>query len=148
MADAGTIKQLLRIAQAARSALQRYVSDTQDFMFDSFPRGTCGPVSELLGRYLMEAGFKDVMYVCGERQDKGSHAWLEVGGIVLDITGDQFGQPPVVVAATSKWHGEWEREEPRPPICTQRQWPAYPFGAWGAMKAGIDASFVASGLRR
>jgi hypothetical protein len=109
-------------------------------MFERFPRGTCGPVSELLGRYLVEAGFEDVMYVCGKKPSEGSHAWVEVGGIILDITGDQFGRPPIVVTAASNWHNEWERDDARPPICSHEQWPAYPFGAWGAMKAGIDAS--------
>jgi len=132
---------LLKIAQAARSAMEHYVSNTEDLMFGGFPMGTCGPVSELLGRYLIEAGFADVMYICGEKRGHGSHAWVEVSGVVLDITGDQFGQPPVVVVTTSLWHDEWEREEPRPLICSQEQWPAYPFGAWRALKDGIDASF-------
>jgi hypothetical protein len=39
--------------------------------------------------------------VCGARG--------EVGGVVLDITGDQFGQPPIVVTATSEFHDEWQR---------------------------------------
>ncbi len=140
MADAAAVEQLLKIALAARCALERYASDTKSGLFEGFPRGTCGPVSELLGRYLVEAGFKNVMYVGGEKRSEGSHAWIEVGEIILDITGDQFGQPPVVVATASNWHDEWERDDPRPPICTHEQWPAYPFAAWAAMKAGIDAS--------
>ena len=131
---------MLKIAFAARRALERYASCEADILFDRFPRGTCGPVSELLGRYLVEAGFENVMYVCGEKRSEGSHAWIEVGEIILDITGDQFGQPPVVVTVASNWHDQWERDDPRPPICTREQWPAYPFAAWTAMKAGIDTS--------
>jgi hypothetical protein len=109
MIGARTMKQLLTIAQAARSAIQRYVSNTNDLMFKGFPRGTCGPASELLGRYLIEAGFEEVMYVCGEKGGQGSHAWVEIGGVVLDMTGDQFGQPPVVVAI-----GSWTTTAERP----------------------------------
>jgi hypothetical protein len=135
MTDVAAVEQLLKIARAARCALERYASGAKS---GGFPRGTCGLVSDLLGRYLVEAGFKKVMYVCGEKRSEGSHAWVEVGEIILDITGDQFGQPPVVVTAASNWHDQWERDDPRPPICTP--WPAYPFAAWAAMKAGIDAS--------
>jgi hypothetical protein len=42
----------------------------------------------------------------GEKQGKGSHAWVEVGGVVLDITGDQSGSrrsswPPQVGGTTN-----------------------------------------------
>jgi len=114
MTNATMVEQLWKIALAARSTLERYASYQASGMFESFPRGTCGPVSELLGRYLVEAGFKNVMYICGEKRNDGSHAWIEVGRIILDITGDQFGQPPVVVAAVSSWHDEWERDPPIP----------------------------------
>ena len=142
MIDA-VVEKLLKIALDARCALERYASDAKIVSFKEFPRGTCGLVSELLGRYLVEAGFENVMYVCGEKRGEGSHAWVshawvQVGEIILDITGDQFGQPSVVVAAASDWHDEWERDGARPPICTP--WLTYPFAAWAAMKAGIDAS--------
>jgi hypothetical protein len=134
-------KELVRIATAARAALEEYVRTHTDLMFERFPRGTCGVVSELVGRYLMEAGFEQVMYVYGERADMGSHAWVEVGSTIVDITGDQFGRMPVVVTDDSRWHREWDQDEkPRPPICSSSNWPMYPFAAWEAMKDGIDAS--------
>jgi hypothetical protein len=137
------MEQLLEIALAARGALERYAPNAEGMdgiLFGRFPHGTCGGTSELLGRYLIEAGYENVMYVCGNKHNEGSHAWVEVGEFILDITGDQFGQPAVVVTTASDWHDEWEQEGARPPICTREQWPMYPFGAWAAMKAGIDAS--------
>lgn len=74
----------------------------------SFPRGCCGVVSELLGDYLNAQLGLQVEYVCGE-QDGGSHAWLELNGVVIDITGDQFdGRPPVFIAARDEWYISWE----------------------------------------
>jgi len=85
MIDA-TVEKLLKIALAARCALERYASDAKSVSFKEFPRGTCGLVSELLGRYLAEVGFENVMYVCGEKRSDDheliSHAWVEVGKMV------------------------------------------------------------------
>jgi hypothetical protein len=57
----------------------------------------------------------DVTYICGLKPEHQSHAWLEVEGIVIDITADQIGLPPVIVSEDSQWHSEWQRERPRPP---------------------------------
>jgi hypothetical protein len=131
---------LTQIATAVRSILDDYaLSHERDVMFQSFPRGSCGPVSELLGRYLVDAMHLDAGYVCAERPGDGSHAWIEVDGIIIDITADQFGQPPVIVAVHSPWHDTWVREAPRPPVCSRAQWPAYPEGAWQAIVTGMEA---------
>jgi hypothetical protein len=65
-------------------------------------------VSELLGDYLNTQHGLRAEYVCGE-QDEASHAWLELDGVVIDITGDQFdGRPPVFIAARDNWYSSWE----------------------------------------
>lgn len=51
----------------------------------NFPRGCCGVVSELLGDYLNTQLGLRVEYVFGE-QDGASHAWVELDGVVIDIT--------------------------------------------------------------
>ncbi|WP_010223482.1 hypothetical protein [Pseudomonas donghuensis] len=74
----------------------------------TFPRGCCGVVSELLGDYLNTQLGLRVEYVCGER-DGGSHAWLELDDVVIDITSDQFdGRPPVFIAVKDDWYASWE----------------------------------------
>ena len=50
-----------------------------------------------------------------------SHAWLEVGGILVDVTADQFGRPPVIVAERSRWH-ERLRDVQRRPYITDFGW--------------------------
>lgn len=78
--------------------------------FEEFSRGCCGVVSELLGDYLNAQLGLQVEYVCGEK-DGGSHAWVELKGVVIDITSDQFeGRPPVYIAARDSWYTSWEEE--------------------------------------
>jgi len=66
-----------------------------DSVFRRFPKGCCGDASFLLAEYLLENGIES-LYVCGTRSfDKTNegtqtHAWLIAGGLVADITGDQF----------------------------------------------------------
>ena len=77
--------------------------------FRDFPRGSCHPASEVLGRYLRDALKIEPQVVRADRifpQPRGwsTHAWLEVDELVIDITADQFGQEPVVVTRCSPWH--------------------------------------------
>lgn len=125
------IASLKELASSVRQILERYSLDTKDIMFELFPRGCCGPTSELLGRCLIELGFANVKYIAAERPDHtGSHAWIDVDGVIVDITADQFGEPGVIVSRVSPWHAQWCTEPARGPICSRDQWPAYPQAAW------------------
>ncbi len=55
--------------------------------FKRFPYSSCGDSSNLLGEWLTEQGVSGLEYVCGELQ---GHAWLELDGLIIDITLDQF----------------------------------------------------------
>lgn len=84
-----------------------------------FPLGACGDTTEMLGQYLDDRGFGVWMYIQGHRDTDGwTHAWLERDGVVIDITADQFEDvtEPVIVSATSTWHGTEFRpvSSPRP----------------------------------
>lgn len=75
-----------------------------------FPHGCCGTISELLGEHLNSLDIVEFYYVCGNK-DGGSHAWLEVYGLVVDITADQFeGRPAVYVGVKDAWYAEWEED--------------------------------------
>jgi hypothetical protein len=72
-----------------------------------FPEGSCGAASGLLGQYLIDSGLGEWRYRMGFQCDSlASHAWLERGGLTLDITADQFPDiaDPVVLTATPLWH--------------------------------------------
>jgi hypothetical protein len=129
-------KRLRQIAVAVREALEEYGGSAADPLFKDFPAGCCGGASELLGRCLLESGFDNVVYKAGWR-DGRSHAWVEAGGVTVDITADQFGKPRVIVAMDSKWHKSWDVDQQRAPICSADQWPAYPGAAWAAIQARV-----------
>ena len=82
--------------------------------FNGFPRGTCGDISDILAEYLYSIGFSNITYVCGERNG-GSHAWLEISGLAIDITADQFDDvnEPVLIQNPKIWHGQFSDQERR-----------------------------------
>jgi len=57
--------------------------------------------------FLRDHRIGDAEYVLGISNNGTSHAWLEVGGFIVDITGDQFTchpGAPVVVTQDRRWH--------------------------------------------
>lgn len=108
--------QALRLATAFRRTIEDGAPLAYDIVFERFPAGSCGDAALLLGRLLSEHGARDIRYVLGKRRvgdDWGSHAWLTVDGLIVDITADQFEDmdAPVIVAKTSAWHtGGWQIE--------------------------------------
>lgn len=103
---------------------------------DRFPRGACGHCAELLALYLQQGFGITADYVCKEFYDaqgnrETSHAWLEWDGLIIDISGDQFGWPPVIVTRQSNLHAHGE-EDLRHPFNLDPVW-------WGQQCAGIWA---------
>lgn len=94
-------------AEAVRSRLERADLSSAHVCFQSFPRGACGATCDVLAT-IVERRFDVRPYwisaECGEGGDWSSHAWLEVEGITVDITADQFGEAPVIVTKHSPWH--------------------------------------------
>ena len=80
--------------------------------FNEFPRGCCGDASELLAAYLKDCGLGEFSYVSGwDAQGELSHAWLELDGLVIDITADQFEGEyrATIVELYSDWHKKFSR---------------------------------------
>lgn len=98
---------LLVVARAFRAALEGQRSEQiLPSHMACFPVCCCGVTSELLGEYLKAADVS-ATYVAGTNPT-ASHAWLEVGNVVIDITADQFeGRPSVFVDLKSDWYSEW-----------------------------------------
>lgn len=104
-----------RVRQASlrvRAAIESVAPQNLPITFSHFPSGACGDACLLLGTYLEDqCGFSGFEYVSGERGNHSdntwtSHAWLQCGELVVDITADQFADAPmpVVVADPSPWH--------------------------------------------
>lgn len=86
-----------------------------DFPAKTFPRGTCSDASLLLGVYLQREGYDEITYISGNRGKRSdgswtSHAWLEIGNIVVDITAGQFDEISTdwIVLHDSMWHQSFE----------------------------------------
>ncbi|AWL05883.1 hypothetical protein DIR46_16580 [Massilia oculi] len=75
-------------------------------------------MSLVLGQVLDDEGIDGFMYVCGHKYSESgavsSHAWLQNGDWVVDITADQFEDvdDAVIVSNCSTWHDEWKRDHP------------------------------------
>lgn len=105
---------LIRIVRQFRHAIKQSRVRQMDPCFLRFPTGSCGDASELLARYLVEKGFLEVHVVNGERflrekETYESHSWVEVDGVIVDITADQFGDmaESVVVTTDRIWHSQF-----------------------------------------
>jgi hypothetical protein len=105
------LHQLRGLAVEFREAILAVRHELPFKKFAAFPTQTCDHSSILLGRYLRENGFVDVQYV-----DKGSrgpnhetHAWLEVDGIIVDITANQFQDvsDAAIVTEDHSWHSSF-----------------------------------------
>lgn len=61
----------------------------------------------MVGRFLREQLGIEPTYVSANfRMDHGNqgHAWVEYDGLVIDISADQFGMPPVIASRFSSFH--------------------------------------------
>jgi hypothetical protein len=106
---------LVCVANSIRYAFDNTdLSDAPGFL-PGFPSGCCGWVSWIIGHYLrFECNF-DPVHVCGGRSATDgyeNHEWIEIDGMIVDITSDQYhdNQEPVIVSKNSEWHKQWEIE--------------------------------------
>jgi hypothetical protein len=74
--------------------------------FRDFPRGSCGAAAETLGIYIRETlGIECVYTNAGiPLRGLGTHTWLEYRNLIIDVTADQFGKPPILVTTDRSWH--------------------------------------------
>lgn len=89
------MEELKKLACQFRKAIEKATEKGEEgLFFREFPKGQCGNASDLLAQFLIDNGYSSIEYVCGNydehSEDKQSHAWLNVDGTVVDITGDQF----------------------------------------------------------
>ncbi len=101
------------LALRFRSAIN--IADRSDWEsnFDNFPRGACGVTSEMFAAYLIREHGLNSFHVSAERPadpNKESHAWLEIGDAIIDLTPDQFRDFPHAapyVSTDRSWHNGW-----------------------------------------
>lgn len=102
------LAELREVAGQVRRALE--AGGLRSVGFGAFPRGSCGDASQLLGRYLSDEGHGEWMYTMGlGPEPRGTHAWVQRGDIIIDITADQFDEidEAVVVTRDWSWHAQF-----------------------------------------
>lgn len=109
-ADLDKIRQLateFRLAIEACTEVRKLIYTLKDF-----PSGSCGDATLLLAKYLEENGCGKFSYYLGGRS-KHSHAWLQRGNLIVDITADQFEDQTqsVIVTVDQGWHSHFDGKE-------------------------------------
>jgi len=102
---------LRELASSFRGAIERARIDRAPGALPYFPDGACRLTSRLLAQYLARrpdcSAFGHATLVSGVLPGSESgarHYWLELGGVVVDLTADPFGQPRVVVGSRTSFH--------------------------------------------
>lgn len=113
---AGRLDKLLGLARAFRLAIERSRCQVKCASLKGFPHGACGDATDMLGRYLNEHHGQRFEYVSGWKGDQ-SHAWLECGNVIVDITADQFldVSEPVLVTSDRQFHDQFKVRHRRQP---------------------------------
>jgi hypothetical protein len=119
---------------------------------DQFPAGACGHASELLGRYLRDTLAIECAYVLKDLMNpdgswRSGHAWLDFDGLIIDITGDQFGWAPVIVTRVSRVHEEADAQLHQPLTNDVRWWGIYCAPIYAQALRWIAASQLRVGAR-
>ncbi|MDD5803465.1 MAG: hypothetical protein PUE78_04025 [Clostridia bacterium] len=87
------MKDIYQMAAEFRTAMLKAKANREfsgDGLIEFFPRGNCGIVCDLLGRYLLEQAGVRSWYTSGEVSSE-SHVWLTLeNDDIVDITGDQY----------------------------------------------------------
>jgi hypothetical protein len=119
-ADDQQLVHLWKAASQFRAAIERCDRKRLTTCMESFPRGSCGDATMLLGTYFIEKGLGTFDHALGYLQNgspqgRQSHAWLEADDVIVDITADQFPEidQNVIVSRNSDWHAALERDDMR-----------------------------------
>lgn len=109
--------ELKRIAKSFRAAIESIPANNRPDGLNTFPTGSCGDATLLLGAYLSDIKVSGFEYILGERgfqteNSYMSHAWLQNGQLIIDITADQFPEviESVIVCENSSWHRTFDAE--------------------------------------
>ena len=104
---------LQKISEEVRTLLKKRASNSLPYRpFNEFPRGCCSDSSQILSEIInrkLQLNSIVVSYDKGVSCHSDSHAWVELDGICIDITADQFctGIKPVYVGEPTELHKKY-----------------------------------------
>ena len=104
------VEKIRKLAAQIRNAIAKMGYDEfadSDFLL-RYPRGCCGDASNLLAKFLRDNDI-ECEYVWG-MMGQQSHAWLECGDLIIDITADQFTEikEKILITTDKSWHKKFE----------------------------------------
>lgn len=109
--DGIQIETLRQTASDFRRAIEQARLERASGALPYFPEGACRMTSRLFAQHLARrpdrASLGDVQLVSGTlpgSEPPARHYWLEVGGAVVDLTADAFGQATVVIGSPTPFH--------------------------------------------
>ena len=133
MVDQVTLDKYKKAATRFRQMIENTDKSKLPIEFENFPGCTPGSRDDekiheswgrietpiLLAQYLIDLGYGIPTYVRAELYDprlRWAHAWIELDGIILDITLDGLfsDQPPVIVTEDLYWHEIFKRLDENP----------------------------------
>ncbi len=107
------------LAKRFREAILRIPRDQLVDTMKDFPTGACGDTSLLFGALLADNGINGFSYIYGYRgnvheQTSQTHAWLQRGNLIVDLTADQFpdAPPEFIAEEDSVWHRAFRTDVP------------------------------------
>jgi len=113
MADKAQLNNLTKAATTFRLLIENTDRSKLTVDFENFPVRSGVGASILLAQYLIDLGYGIPTYVRGELYGSPpwAHAWIELGGVILDITLDGLYSdvPPVIVTEDLYWHEIFKR---------------------------------------
>lgn len=104
------LQRLESVVTRFHRAIQQFDFSGSGLNLGDFPYESCHYASRLLGIFLFELGYENIVKMRGDRPDDSEpgacHLWLNVDGITVDITAYQFPgvQQEVIVEPFSEWH--------------------------------------------
>ncbi|EGR2288619.1 hypothetical protein D0815_24525 [Vibrio parahaemolyticus] len=102
------IEEIKKEVIKARGVFEEHHNHISKTFFGDFSSASCGSSADILAEYLLSKGVQNIEYVYGER-DGGSHGWLEIEGLIIDITGDQFedGVEGIFISTNRDFHDQF-----------------------------------------
>ena len=107
----GHIDKLEKLARQFRAAIVEGDAEVLPVGLQDFPFGACQDAALLLAKYLGEQECGEFDYVLGQREGH-THAWLQQGLVMVDVTADQFEDyhGAVWVTVEHGWHSQFNGE--------------------------------------
>ncbi|WP_217516136.1 hypothetical protein [Vibrio metschnikovii] len=114
------LRSLIEQFRLAMEALSPHDFDGTSLAVSEFPHACCDDCSQLLAAYLTDNGFPQAKLIRGENggfgQELGSHVWLYLNGLHIDITADQFNEygydnPSVILSDHSEFLSTFEVQD-------------------------------------